>query len=66
MGERSVHRWDRRGSNLRCSIFNANVTVLILCFCFVGCRLRVPCFFQNFRKKMSMTLMGQVFGATES
>ena len=26
-GEQSANRWDRRGSNLRCSMFNANVTV---------------------------------------
>ena len=36
MGERLVHCWNRRGSNLRCSIFNDNGTIhcckTILCF----------------------------------
>ena len=27
MGEQLVHRWDPRGPNLCCSIFNANVAV---------------------------------------
>ena len=78
MGEQSAHRWDR-GSNRRCSILNANVTVgycrtilgfkahLVFLHALWGAGFgRHHAFFKIFDKKLSMTHMSQVFGATES